>query len=592
VWWANVDGFGDFQLQQILKPLDYFGWMTLVELVDLDRDGDLDLLSGTWGTGSGINASWFENATGAGDFMSIQPVLEAVPLDVLTAADLDGDGARDVVLASATDDLLGWCAGLSTGEGGFGSVHVVTGSTVRIEAVRPADLDSDADPDLLVSTAETMHGIIELAWYRNVDASGSFTMAQQIGGTGSFWPFAGMDAADLDGDGDTDVLDVHPLRWFPNVDGAGSFGAPVPIDLDPDDWNAVLASDLDGDGDPDLAASEHVSWPLEWDWIRWYENVDGQAHFAARSVDDDAVATAFVARDLDGDGDADLLAAVDGGLAWYANTDGQGAFGPRNVVMSGTWPVAIDALDLDGDDERDLLWATGDLIAWHENLGSGTFGAQQTIASDTGAPCATADLDGDGDADLLGSRPGELGWLENDGLAGFGTWHSIATLAASPKLVVAADLDGDADPDALWAIRVGGGGLLGWFANEQELPLLADLGHALAGSHGEPLLVVEGHLVAGTPLRLSLSQALEDTATALVVGASPLMLPFKGGLMVPALDLLVLGLVTDGSGQLELVATWPPGVPPGQTVLLQCWIVDAGGPAGFAASNGVSGAVP
>ena len=85
------------------------------------------------------------------------------------------------------------------------------------------------------------------------------------------------------------------------------------------------------------------------------------------------------------------------------------------------------------------------------------------------------------------------------------------------------------------------------------------------------------------------------SSAALLFSSAPLSavnLPFKGGTLVPAVDVLVAGLPTSPAGELSLSAAWPPGVPSGLTVWFQEWIVDAAGPKGFAASNGLAGTTP
>ena len=68
--------------------------------------------------------------------------------------------------------------------------------------------------------------------------------------------------------------------------------------------------------------------------------------------------------------------------------------------------------------------------------------------------------------------------------------------------------------------------------------------------------------------------------------------PFKGGVLVPKVDLLIMGLATDGTGELVLGSTWPTGIPPATTMYFQHWIVDPAGPKGLSASNGLAGTTP
>jgi hypothetical protein len=120
----------------------------------------------------------------------------------------------------------------------------------------------------------------------------------------------------------------------------------------------------------------------------------------------------------------------------------------------------------------------------------------------------------------------------------------------------------------------------------------ADLGHALAGTTGVPSLVGQGPLTGGSPLSLTLGNAVPSSDATLVVGTTPLEAPFKGGVLVPAPLLLLLGLPTGSQGDLALNGTWPYGLPSGFSTWYQMWIADAAGPAGFSASNGLRATTP
>jgi len=65
-------------------------------------------------------------------------------------------------------------------------------------------------------------------------------------------------SADLDGDGDMDVISASEnddkISWYAN-DGAGSFGAQQVISTSADGARSVYACDLDGDGDMDVLSA-------------------------------------------------------------------------------------------------------------------------------------------------------------------------------------------------------------------------------------------------------------------------------------------------------------------------------------------------
>jgi hypothetical protein len=78
-------------------------------------------------------------------------------------------------------------------------------------------------------------------------------------------------AEDLDGDGDLDVLSASlygdKISWYENTDGAGHFGSQQVITTAADGARSVYAADLDGDGDFDILSASAGDGK-----IAWYEN--------------------------------------------------------------------------------------------------------------------------------------------------------------------------------------------------------------------------------------------------------------------------------------------------------------------------------
>ena len=115
-----------------------------------------------------------------------------------------------------------------------------------------------------------------------------------------------------------------------------------------------------------------------------------------------------------------------------------------------------------------------------------------------------------------------------------------------------------------------------------------DLGGGVAGSSGASVLAGSGTLQPSSPIGLTLSGATPSTLVFLVLGATSLGAPFKGGTLWPT-PTAVVGLPTNASGSLALSATWPSSIPCGFPLYLQVWWPDGGAPQGFAGSNGLRG---
>ncbi len=437
------------------------------------------------------------------------------PIDV-RVADIDGDQAEDLLFATESGQV-GWVAG---GGDEFAPLHRITREAGTAQAVLPADLDGDGDQDVIVATEEPgEEGAVK--WYENSDGAGSFSEAISI--MTSTAPQETVDAADLDDDGDVDVVaggsSGEPIAWYENTDGSGSFsGANVVNDANDSILRSVQVADLNGTGAPDFVAA--IGGQSENRVVR-HENTDGNGTFSPA----DTITTALElprsvrAADFDGDDDLDVVSAAvgfsGGGLSWYENLGEEGFSAPN--AITGTGSVSAYAADLDGDGDQDLLTASsGDFkVAWHENTdGEGSFSDQNELAdaddptsvfaadvrenadpevfftsagtdeigvqvnrlnssegdfstpiyiNDEPGPMVAveaADFDGDGDPDMAAAE-NETVWYENDGPGEFSLEKTVSDSAASD--VHTADLDGDGDRDLLTASS--GDGTVTWYEN-------------------------------------------------------------------------------------------------------------------------------
>ncbi|MHC4844867.1 MAG: FG-GAP repeat domain-containing protein [Planctomycetota bacterium] len=203
---------------------------------------------------------------------------------------------------------------------------------------------------------------------------------------------AEVHAADLDGDGDLDLLWAafanDTVAWHENLDGLGTFGPAQPITTNTNGVASAVAADLDGDLDLDVVTGSFGD-----DTVGWHENLDGLGSFGPRQVITTLTDSPWqvIAADVDGDLDNDVLSASIGDdvYAWYENTDGLGTFGPQQVIETQTnGPWAIVAADLDGDLDQDVISVSrlDDKIAWFRNTdGHGSFGREQLITTNAGA---------------------------------------------------------------------------------------------------------------------------------------------------------------------------------------------------------------
>ncbi len=125
----------------------------------------------------------------------------------------------------------------------------------------------------------------------------------------------------------------------------------------------------------------------------------------------------------------------------------------------------------------------------------------------------------------------------------------------------------------------------------QGMPTWTDLGHAKTGSKGLPELLGSGTLLANSDNTVELANGNPSSSATLVFGLSQLNAPLKGGTLVPY-PLVLLGLTTNATGNLNLPFLFPTGVPAGTSLIFQYWIKDPTASLGVSASNGLEGVTP
>ncbi|GAB5519163.1 MAG: hypothetical protein RhofKO_14140 [Rhodothermales bacterium] len=327
---------------------------------DLDSDGDMDVVFRHGGT----TVAWLENdGTGAFTEHSIAS-LGAFDDDVngLVVADIDADGDMDVLVATDAGGVV-WLK--NDGAEGFTAQVLVDVGAVLL---RVLDMDGDGDLDLV--TGHRTGDSRAFAWYAN-NGSGAFSEQDRVD------TFPGpryfMEVADLDGDGDLDVLGGQNV-WFEN-DGTHTFTERSYSIPEPSAGfqNDQQAADLDGDGDLDIISSRFV--PTAFDAgpsdLSWYEN-NGSLTFTKRTIAEVSINAIHIA-DLDGDGDLDF-ATSDGGVAasgdesfaWYENNGAQ-TFTKRTIDAAAE-PQRVHAADFDGDGDLDLIAGLSSTVALYEQL--------------------------------------------------------------------------------------------------------------------------------------------------------------------------------------------------------------------------------
>ncbi|MEO1585275.1 MAG: VCBS repeat-containing protein [Planctomycetota bacterium] len=215
------------------------------------------------------------------------------------------------------------------------------------------------------------------------------------------------------------------------------------------------AADLDGDGFADLVIAVEFGQNavLMWRDGRYVHAVDALPQGIRRDSEDIAIA------DFDGDGDLDIAIAVEDDVTneLYLN-DGGGVFtdATSRLPVTGT-SNAVIAIDADLDGDQDLIFGNKGVNFLLRNDGNAGFSYDPEALpqqNDATQDLEAGDIDGDGDLDLVVGNENNNRVLINDGSGNFTDNTDAAIGARTAEETREADLgdiDGDGDLDIVFA---------------------------------------------------------------------------------------------------------------------------------------------
>ena len=446
-----------------------------IKLVDLDDDGDLDIVThgdlqnsgllsvrlnrgnGIFearsdymtgpGTGS-ISIGRFDNdefldvlivlgrfagggytvllGNGAGGFRSINAVDYPRRLVSVDIGDFNQDGQLDfAAAASPTNGTNGYVAifrGLS--DGSFVESNRAL-DEISATCVRVADFNGDAKLDLIVGDDTNRVRVVS----RNAD--GTFVPMSNINVGGSILD---IEVGDIDGDGDVDAVvsafsSSSAYVTLKNTNGVLAVSESRVTGGIP---NGITLGDLNGDGAVDLVVSstgDGVSSNSDFA-VLYGDGLGkfGDQHQSAPLSQDFAGFSAI--GDLDGDGKRDIATTTTQGVPdlrqFITLQIGDGAGGivnQRNVPLQFR-PIALFATDSDGDGDIDLVSVHGSGFEVLLNDGLGNFTAGQVVDLGfaevvNGAKLLDVDADGRNDLVFRMMRRDGFGQFVGNSIAGF-----------------------------------------------------------------------------------------------------------------------------------------------------------------------------
>ncbi|WP_291724376.1 FG-GAP-like repeat-containing protein [Bernardetia sp.] len=460
--------------------------------VDYDGDGDFDVVTGdgfsafgatTSGaiylftnTGTNTNPIWTGptvNPNGLGG-NNINPSYGVLSPEFV---DIDADGDLDAFIGTEYDGTLYFENVGSATAPNYNLVGTNQFGILDRENATPdfADIDGDGDFDLFIGNFPG-----NTSFFRNdgtATAPNFVFVSDNPGGIVDVGSYAAPTLADLDGDGDLDMMIGDTGGGFNYFENTGSSTAPNfgAQQVNPFGLSAVADDatpdfqDIDNDGDLDMITGSDESQV-------YFENIGTATNpvfqrypFGLTPLSGEYNAIDYA--DMDADGDIDFLVGNKAGeVQYYENvgTATQPDFLPA-VTLFG-YGGAVEQLhptlgDIDGDGDIDLMWGSSNIpaIFFVENIGTPqNFNFALTAFGNSFGLTGTADvqtpefvdLDNDGDLDIVAGGANLDGGLyfQNTGTTtapNFAAPVPLAGVTGYYNRFSEFDADGDGDFDLI-----------------------------------------------------------------------------------------------------------------------------------------------
>lgn len=547
--------------------------------VDLDGDALTDALVSDATAGGALHIA---HAVG-GTLAPAQHWAHLAGAAAVAVGNFDGDGEPDPLVSGSITNP-GLLLAVAGTPGALGEILVGSDPV----AMAAADLERDGDPDLVV-IRDLPGGADAAEVYRN-DGGLQFALAATATlDNGAVQARAQL--IDYDGDGLRDLVVQAGAQVTVYRGTGGSFGPGPLASLTAADFMRLAVVDVGGDARPELAV-------LGFNGLTFAVNSGQTGTLAPQTIGYGSLSASSsrAIGDADGDARAEVVLGK-GGVAHVFDVVGSALSEIASFPATATGHMQL--ADLDGDGDADLVAPEmGSVLAVHRGQAPAMFGPSLYAVGGGSEAAHIADFDGDGALDVL-SRVG-VGLLRLTRTTTAGSLLATESYFAGGNLQAAsgsrpmavADFDGDGDLDLAFATIQGGPPRVVLVGNLAGAPGPAGGGIVGAGCAGSnsttPSIAVKSAVAAGTlAVAITIQGAKAGAPGLLAVGllapALPPPAPCASYLALPFAGLLPLGTATQPNGAILATASLPAAaLPPGLAV--QAFFADALAPNGFHAT--------
>jgi hypothetical protein len=350
-----------------------FPGIKCIKVIDLDNDGDLDIVGGSeiTPTSSSKGIAWWRNDGGNLDTWT-KFTVDASFIHVMSvdAAYIDSDSSLDIVASSWQLNQVAWWKNSGNPESGWVKNSIKTNYTNAHDA-KCYDMNGDSLIDVIAASA----GNNTISVFYNQGGTPP-TWDESIVTSGFIHPLS-VNVEDMNKDGFTDIVgcadDANDVAWWKHSGTIPVTWQKFAIDNNFYGAGNSFIVDINKDSRPDVLATGWKGNQIAY-WVcndistnSWTKNiVTSQLDIAAN----------INGSDIDNDGDVDIIAVgkIPGEVSIYYNNN---FVWTKQVLISNfTGVEALAVIDIDNDNDLDIITGAGGLgsICIFENTGTSVSG--------------------------------------------------------------------------------------------------------------------------------------------------------------------------------------------------------------------------
>ncbi|MBN1923975.1 MAG: VCBS repeat-containing protein [Nanoarchaeota archaeon] len=244
ILFENLNGVGTSWSELVVYNM--LDGASSVQIADLDKDGDMDIISGAL---NGNRIAWFENLHGWGATWEVKFIdnLFTGTRNIIVE-DINKDNNLDVISASEFTDRIVWW----TYNGSEWIRKLISDDFNGVKSIALGDLDDDGDLDIVANSYYDNY----VAWLENINNCESWVKHVINNNAVNY---IGLSVNDLDLDGDLDILATSQgdMKLIVLLNEEGEFVENIISNNFPDSFE-ISSADFDKDGDLEIMSASYT----------------------------------------------------------------------------------------------------------------------------------------------------------------------------------------------------------------------------------------------------------------------------------------------------------------------------------------------